>query len=101
MPFSFFKKKPEPQPQEPIIIPLPKFQTRYTYEWKKEVPENERDTVEHPSRPFCKKMLALNRFYTRQDIQKIAQFLGYDVMRRVGGDGCRHEWVSHIVQKKE
>ena len=103
MPFSFFKKKSEnqPQEQEPVIIPTAKYLRRYSYEWKKDVPENERDTIEHPSRPFCKKMIELKRFYTRQDIQNISQFLGYDVMKRVGGDGCRHEWVSNIVEKKD
>jgi len=102
MHFPFFnKKKKETKSQDEIIIPLPKFEVRYTYEWKKDVPENERDTKEHPARPFCRKLLELKRYYTRTNIQEMSQFLGYDVMRRAGGEGCRHEWVSHIVQKKE
>lgn len=99
MHLPFFKKK-KADIQQVRVIPLPKFEVRYSYEWKKDVPENERDTKEHSSRPFCKKMLELNRFYTRTDIQEMSQFLGYDVMRRAGGDGCRHEWVSQIVTKK-
>jgi hypothetical protein len=55
-------------------------------------------------------MLALNRLYTRADIQKISAYLGYDVMKRSGGfwnNGgtieyqCRHEFFSQIVVKKK
>lgn len=78
-----------------------KYAVRYKYKWKEDVPLNERDSPDHPSRLFCKKMIELNRYYTRVDIQNLSQELGYDVMRRVGGDGCRHEWVSEIVLKKD
>lgn len=89
-----------------IVAKLPKFEIRYSYEKRADV---EGADVLPTTRPFCKKMIALNRFYTRADIQNISQFLGYDVMRRAGGfwnnngtieTHCRHEFFSQIVIKK-
>lgn len=82
------------------------FEIRFSYEWKKVVPQNERNTSEHPSRPFCVKLLQLDRFYTRQQIESISNRLGYDVFTRGGGwwgdsPSCRHEWRSNIVVKKK
>lgn len=98
MSFNFFKKKAVAL--EINRVTLPKYDIRYSYEWKNDVPLNERDTEISPSRPFCKKMLSMNKLYSRTDIQNISQLLGYDVMHRVGGNGCRHEWVSQIVINK-
>lgn len=58
------------------------------------------------TRPFCRKMIGLNRLYSRADIEKISLRLGYSVFDRKGGwwgknPECRHRWVSHIVVKKE
>lgn len=89
-----------------VVKKLPKFEVRYSYEKRPEVSGAD---VLPTTRPFCKKMLSLDRFYSRQDIQNISQFLGYDVMKRAGGfwnnDGtteyhCRHEFYSQIVIKK-
>jgi hypothetical protein len=62
------------------------------------------------NRPFCAKMMALNRLYTRADIEKFSERFGYSVFDRRGGfwrhkDGtttpyCRHTWKSNIVVKK-
>lgn len=88
------------------IAKLPKFEVRYSYELRPDVAGPE---LLETSRPFCKKMIGLNRLYTRTDIQKISGFLGYDVMLRSGGfwnnNGtieyhCRHEFMSQIVIKK-
>lgn len=73
---------------------------KYSYEWNEDVPYNEKDTPEHPSRPFCKKMMELNRLYTRFEIEQISERLGYSVWDRKGGDDCRHRWVSQVVVKK-
>ena len=94
------------------IKKLPKFEVRYSYEKRDGVSGDE--ILKNPdgsyrTRPFCVKMIRLNRFYTRKDIQDISQYLGYDVMKRSGGfwnnDGtiqyhCRHEFFSQIVIKK-
>lgn len=88
------------------VSKLPKFEVRYSYEKRPEVSGPE---VLATTRPFCRKLLALDRLYTRKDIQNISQYLGYDVMKRAGGfwnnDGeteyhCRHEFYSQIVIKK-
>lgn len=85
---------------------------RYKYAWRSIVPTNERDTAEHPSRPFCVKMMELSRtkVWSRSQIEQISERLGYSVWDRVGGwwtmpNGmhsvqCRHEWKSLIVKKK-
>jgi hypothetical protein len=89
------------------IAKIPKFEVRYSYELRAGVPGPDRLPT---TRPFCVKMLALNRLYTRADIQKISAYLGYDVMKRSGGfwnnNGtiefhCRHEFFSQIVVKKK
>ena len=76
---------------------------RYSYEWR--VADNGK-----PSRPFCEKLLQLDRFYSRQDIEKISERVGYSVFDRCGGwwtmpDGthspkCRHTWMVNIVKRK-
>lgn len=82
------------------------FDIRFSYEWKSIVPSSQRNSAEHPSRPFCVKLLQLDRFYTRQQIESISERLGYDVFTRGGGwwgdsPSCRHEWRSNIVVKKK
>lgn len=87
------------------------FLVRYSYEWKSEVPTDERDTPAHPSRNFCKKLMSMNKLYSRADIEQITARLGYSVFDRGGGwwtqpDGnhspsCRHTWMSNIVIKKD
>lgn len=87
------------------------FEIRYSYEWKPEIPSAQRDTPEHPSRPFCKKLMELERFYTRREIEALSQRLGYSVFDRGGGwwgqgagqpasPSCRHEWRSNVVIRK-
>jgi len=85
---------------------------RYTYAWRDIVPASERNTTEHPSRPFCVKMmeLAQSKVWSASQIELISERLGYSVWDRLGGfwtmpDGthsaqCRHEWKTLIVKKK-
>jgi DNA-binding Lrp family transcriptional regulator len=73
---------------------------RYSYEG----PQDNRN------RPFCAKLMELDRFYSRQDIEKISERVGYSVWDRRGGwftqpDGehrpyCRHRWMVNIVKRK-
>lgn len=90
-----------------IAKTLPKVEVRYSYEVIPGVgPE-----VKPTTRPFCKKMCELNRLYTRMDIEKISQKLGYSVWDRRGGfwnkgngqtsPSCRHYFAMHVVIKKE
>ena len=82
----------------------------YSYEWKEEIPMDERDTTEHPSRPFCKKLMELDRLYLRKDIETMSQRLGYSVWDRKGGwwekpngelsSECRHRWVQQTIVRE-
>ena len=82
---------------------------KYSYEWKDEIPLNQRDTSEFPSRPFCRKLMELKRLYTRSDIELMSARLGYSVWDRKGGTWrkpngevspeCRHQWVEQMVVK--
>lgn len=89
-----------------VSASLPKVLVRYSYE-KRAVADG--PEILPTTRPFCKKLLQLNRFYTREEIQMISERLGYSVFKRAGGfwfhDGkpdpqCRHEWRKNIVVKK-
>lgn len=64
------------------------------------------------NRPFCAKLLELDRLYSRKDIEAISARLGYSVWARRGGwyhnpttgknqPFCRHSWVSNVVVKEQ
>lgn len=73
---------------------------RYSYEG----PQDKKN------RPFCAKLMELDRLYSRADIETISERLGYSVWDRRGGwftqpDGearpyCRHEWFAVTVIRK-
>lgn len=92
------------------------FLIRYTYEFKDIVPEGERDypdrpNPKHPSREFCRRLMTLDKVYSRSDIEQMSARLGYSVWDRRGGwwtmpngehsPSCRHTWVSNIVMRKK
>jgi DNA-binding Lrp family transcriptional regulator len=81
--------------------PLSKIGIKYSYEG----PQDDRN------RPFCAKLLQLNRLYTRAEIERISARLGYSVWDRRGGfwtrkgtnhttPWCRHKWKSNLVITK-
>jgi hypothetical protein len=110
-------EKGEVKPARPLseIVDEPsklRYEIRYSYEWKPEVPSGERDTAAHPSRPFCKKLMSLDRFWTRREIESISLRLGYSVFDRGGGwwgqgagqpasPSCRHEWRSNVLIRRK
>lgn len=86
-----------------IDIPLERFEVRYTYRTRPDVPP-----VKTESRPFCIKLIELNRMYSRDDINAISYRVDRDVWRYRGGyytnprtkittPFCRHEWVQQLV----
>lgn len=91
-PISDLPPTVEPETTEILI--------KYSYEG----PQDDRN------RPFCAKLLALNRLYSRREIESISERLGYSVWDRRGGwwtkpDGthsptCRHVWKSNVVVRK-
>jgi hypothetical protein len=84
---------------------IPKIAIKYSYE----VQPGVGPAVIEGTRPFCRKMIQLDRLYSRQDIESISERLGYSVWNRRGGfwnnngtiePHCRHLWKSNIVVKK-
>lgn len=84
------------------LAPAPvQIMIKYSYEG----PQDSRN------RPFCAKLMQLDRLYTRADIERISQRLGYSVFDRRGGfwnrgngvisEHCRHDWKSNIVVVKK
>ncbi|RYZ88757.1 MAG: winged helix-turn-helix transcriptional regulator [Proteobacteria bacterium] len=64
------------------------------------------------NRPFCARLMELDKVYTRADIESISQRVGYSVWERRGGfyhnpktgkttKFCRHTWQQHIVIKRK
>lgn len=86
------------------------FMVRYSYEWRSDIPANERNSANHPSRVFCARLMQLDRLYSRAEIEAISARLGYSVFDRRGGwwtqpngnhsPSCRHRWFSQVVIKK-
>jgi len=86
------------------------FMVRYSYEWRSDIPGNERNSPDHPSRVFCARLMQLDRLYSRAEIESISARLGYSVFDRRGGwwtkpngqasPSCRHRWFSQVVIKK-
>jgi len=73
---------------------------RYSYE-----PKPGLEPIIETTRPFCKRLIELDRLYTRSEIESISQRVGFSVWDRKGGfwgdkEECRHRWVSNIVIKK-
>lgn len=94
--------KPLRELQDGVKAKTREYSVKYSYDG----PQDSRN------RPFCAKMMALGRYYTRTEIESISQRLGYSVWDRRGGfyhnpvadvttPYCRHNWFSHLVQKKE
>lgn len=86
------------------------FMVRYSYEWRSDIPSSERDTPAHPSRAFCRRIMQLDRLYSRAEIETISARLGYSVFDRRGGwwtkpngqhsPSCRHIFYAQTVIKK-
>ena len=102
-----------PKPLSELPAPVADTKTymmRYSYEWRNEIPAGQRNTSAHPSRPFCARLMELNRLYSRSEIETISARVGFSVFDRRGGwwtepngvhsPSCRHIWQSQIVVKK-
>jgi DNA-binding Lrp family transcriptional regulator len=88
---------PPPTTKTPAV----QISIKYSYE-----PKPGLQAIIATTRAFCRKMIGLNRFYTRAEIESISERLGYSVWDRKGGwwgdnPECRHRWVSNIVVKKK
>ena len=90
-----------------IPIEISEFDVRYSYQTRMDVP-----AVKTESREFCKKLLELNRSYTRDDINSISTRVDRNVWTYRGGwytnpdtgatsPWCRHEWIQQLVIKQK
>lgn len=86
--------------------PLADISIRYTYE----VTPGLGNPIISTTRDFCRRLIELDRVYSRAEIQQISQRLGYSVWQRRGGfyhnprtgvttPYCRHRWVEQVVIK--
>ncbi|CAB5223203.1 Bacteriophage/Gene transfer agent portal protein [uncultured Caudovirales phage] len=86
--------------------PLAEISIRYSYEVSPGLGERIIDTT----RDFCRRLIELDRVYSRKEIEQISQRLGYSVWQRRGGfyhnpktgvttPYCRHRWVEQVVIK--
>lgn len=74
---------------------------RYSYE-----PKPGLEPIIATTRPFCKRLIELDKLYSRAEIESISQRVGFSVWDRKGGfwgnkDECRHRWVSNLIIKKK
>jgi hypothetical protein len=85
---------------------IPEFEIRYSYQVRSDVPE-----AKSGSREFCTQLIALNKAYTRDEINTISSRVDRDVWKYRGGfytnpdtqvttPWCRHLWFQSIVTKK-
>lgn len=90
-----------------LEIETTEFEVRYTYKTRTDVP-----AVKTESREFCKKLLELNRSFTRDDINTISTRVDRNVWTYRGGwysnpdtgattPWCRHEWMQQLVIKQK
>lgn len=91
-PISDLPPTAEPETTEILI--------KYSYE-----PRPGLEPIIETTRPFCRKLISLNRIYSRKEIEDISQRLGYSVWDRRGGwwgdePTCRHIWKSNVVVRK-
>lgn len=86
------------------------FLVRYEYSWDY-LRTTQSDRNSKTSRPFCQRLMELQKLYTRGEIEQISARLGYDVFARAGGwwtlpntnihsPKCRHTWNAVVVIKK-
>ena len=101
---------------EIINKPLPTvIEVRYSYEWKPQFAIDSENKAATPliqtSRPFCARLLRLDKVYTRREIEALSARLGYSVFDRGGGwwtkssgyhsPSCRHEWRANVLVRKK
>lgn len=49
--------------------------------------------MDEKTRPFCRKMLEMDKVFSQSEIDKLSSYLNYDVLEFVGAYNCRHQWV--------
>lgn len=50
--------------------------------------------LDEKTRPFCKRLLALDKVISSLDLDILSNYLDYDVLKYKGSYNCRHKWVK-------
>lgn len=85
---------PKAKSEQDKVIDGFKFLTRYVYS----------GDVSTKTRPFCQKMIAANKLYRKEDIDRMSQQVvnegwgpkganTYDIFKYKGGGNCHHKWL--------
>jgi hypothetical protein len=93
-----------PEPLSDLTDKKPKtYEQKIMYSY--EGPQDSRN------RDFCRRLLTMNKFFSRSDIETMSARLGYSVWDRRGGwwtkptgehsPSCRHRWVQNFVIRKK
>jgi len=93
-----------PEPLSELTDKKPRtFEQRIMYSY--EGPKDSRN------RDFCRRLLDMDKFFSRSDIETMSARLGYSVWDRRGGwwtkpsgehsPSCRHRWVQNFVIRKK
>lgn len=53
------------------------------------------------TRPFCKELLAIDKFYRASDLNRLSAKVGYDVLEHAGSFNCRHTWRTVRARMKQ
>ena len=48
--------------------------------------------LDEKTRPFCKKLLSIDKVISSLDIDILSNYLDYDVLQYKGSYNCRHKW---------
>ena len=87
-----------------------KYQVMYRYDLRISI-SGPKILPDGRTRPFCEHILEANRFYTRDDIDKLSNGFGLSVFKYSGGwytnpdtgettPMCRHNWLMMFVERK-
>lgn len=49
--------------------------------------------LDDKTRNFCRLMLKIDKVFSQEEIDKISEELGYDVLEYCGSYNCRHQWI--------
>ncbi len=50
--------------------------------------------LDEKTRPFCRKLLTMDKVVSSVDIDILTNYLNYDVLKYKGSYNCRHRWVK-------
>jgi DNA-binding Lrp family transcriptional regulator len=94
-----------PEPLSELTDKKPRtFEQKIMYSY--EVKPGVGDPIIPTTRDFCIRLIRMNKFFSRADIETMSARLGYSVWDRKGGwwgnsKECRHRWVQNFVIRKK